>query len=142
MSAAEQIKDVDTTNPESKPKTPIFRDVADDDEKAAEKAKLEFRKTFYFECENPDDPSKPFAGNFTCHRLNIGEQGQVGVEKARLNAGLVVDRGTDWLHEAMAYLTYALSDAPEWWNPAAMFDPTPLREMFLYVKAWERSFRK
>jgi hypothetical protein len=98
-------------------------------------------KTVYIERKNPDD-GKTYSGDFTIRRMPIAVQGQVGAEISRLNGGLQVDSTTEFINTMLAHFKYAITKAPEWWNPQESFDVKLLREVFEAIMAHEQSFQR
>lgn len=111
------------------------------DAPASADKKLSFTKSFTLDYKSEED-GKRYVGTFTCQRLTIGASGQVRVMLARLNGGHTLDSGTNALHFMIAYLSFALTSTPEWWDPENSYDLELLRKIFDYVRQWESSFRK
>jgi hypothetical protein len=111
-------------------------------ESSESRRKIAFVHSFTFEYVSDEDDTHYGPSTFTCKRLTLGDAGQVGVMKARLNGGQAsVAPSIDWMHEMMAYLYHALTDAPDWWEPANFYDGKLLRSVYEYVRRWEDSFR-
>lgn len=81
-------------------------------------------------------------GNFLVKRLSLGEQAQIGVNKARLAQSLQVDPNTDSTLQMFAYLQAALIEKPDWFKPAEMFDDDLIIQVYRRCLAFEASFRK
>lgn len=132
----EEVKMPDPGTPGGLPRI-IDIETADDEEI---RKKLRFVKSFSFSHFSEDD-GVLYEGTFTAKRVNLGDIGQIAVMKSRLNAELVIHRNLDLMHEMLAYLTYALVKAPDWWNPAEFYDAQLLSSVYNYVRSWEDSFR-
>jgi hypothetical protein len=118
---------------------PVFNDAPSSE--ATPKEKLAFTKSFVFDYDSEEDDCR-YLGTFTCRRLTLGLLGQFGVYKAKLNGGERVDPYIDQLHEMVAYLSFALTSTPDWWEPEGSYDPVLVRSIYEYVRSWENSFRK
>jgi len=102
--------------------------------------KLAFTKTFNVEYIDPDT-GKRLIGTFTVERANLGALSQFGIIKARLNGGMTVDRGIDWMNEMIAFCQATLTDVPAWWDPATSYDQALLVKVYGHVRAFQDSFR-
>lgn len=112
-----------------------INDVETGDEK-----KLAFTKTFIVEYTDPDT-GKKVIGTFTVKRATLGDLGTFGILKSRLNGGLNVDGGIDWMNEMIAFCQATLTDTPAWWNPSDLYDQTLLVRVYGRVRAFQDSFR-
>jgi len=102
--------------------------------------KLAFVKTFNIEYIDPDT-GKKLIGTFTVERTNLGALSQFGIIKARLNGGMKVDAGIDWMNEMIAFCQVALTEVPSWWDPTTSYDQALLVKVYGHVRAFQDSFR-
>lgn len=132
----------DTQEQQNTPKDGvIIRDVTV--EGASKTKELKFERTFIMELTEEDGTHR--VGEFTVKRLNLGELGRVGVMRAQLNSSVAeeaISVVTHNLHEWIAYCTYAVVKAPEWFKPTEMFDATALSRVYQEARAFNASFRK
>lgn len=103
--------------------------------------KLSFTKTFHVDYVDPDTGQRS-TGSITVRRLSVSAYAEAGVRRAQLNNGLQVDAVTGFVNEMRAYLSVAITQAPEWWDLDNCYDLALLRATYDYVTAWEGSFRR
>lgn len=110
-------------------------------DKIAEKAQgLKFTKSFIVDAVLDEEK---LVGSFTVKRLTIGELGQYSVYKTQLNGGLLdVPETVDRLHEALAFLRFALVQQPDWFQPEVMYDPDVIYKVYNHCLEYQQSFRR
>lgn len=142
MSTAEE-KNNETLSTEEKKQDPnkpriVIKDT--DPEKIAEKAKLlKFAEPFIVEA---DIDGEHMVGTFVVKRLTIGELGQYSVFKTKLNGDLVeVPQPVERLHEAVAFLQFALVEQPDWFTPQTMYDVEVVYAVYDRCLAYQSKFR-
>lgn len=145
MSASKKYK-----VPEQKPFAPEIGDedvyVLDLSKHKSIEAKKELEKfkhghiyPFYVSKRVSDD--RVLDGTFVIKRLTFDEVGEVGVLKARLNQGLIVDNNTDFINWVIAYLKVAIVTAPTWWeDEETRFHGQLIRTVFEVALEWNNSF--
>jgi len=98
----------------------------------------------YFTVEVPQSIfyGKMLSGDFHQTKLSVGRMGRVGVEQARLNAGTIPDRETDFIHYKIAMCKVALVETPPWFADIEGFmDIDVLDRIYREVIRFENSFR-
>lgn len=67
-----------------------------------------------------NESGKTFKGDFTFHIMNLKRKAMADKKRAELNGGMEVSLNPEVLdlHFMIAYLRFALVDAPKWWIEA------------------------
>lgn len=93
-------------------------------------------KEFTIEHEFMDGTKK--VGQFTAHKLNMGEKIRVGVLKTRMGDGLSdLGKTYDDYAEAVALCRMSLTDKPDWFDPEDIVDDTLLWKVYREVAELE-----
>ena len=101
---------------------------------------------FHYKSEND---GRVYEGQFTCKKLSIMEISRLGVRKVQLNGGYHYDESRpgcgvephiDNMNSMLAHLELAVIQAPVWFNPEVMFDPSLIRAVYEVVVRFENSF--
>lgn len=100
----------------------------------------QYVKVFHIEYRDPESNAL-HTGTMVARRLTISAYAEQGVQKARLNGGLIVQGSTDFINEMRSYLAIVLTTTPDWWNLDESYDLMLMRAVYEYVLAWEGSFR-
>lgn len=107
-------------------------------------AEISFTKVFNLQYTD-ERTGAVLAGDFTVKRLTVGDVGKIAIRKAQLNGGQAedaIDVNTRWLHQMIAHLEYAITDAPKWWKPLDFYDAEPVEQLYEKVVEFELSFRR
>jgi len=92
---------------------------------------------------------RTYEGQFTCKKLSIMEISRLGVRKVQLNGGFHynedrpgygVEPHIDNMNSMLAHLELAVIQAPVWFNPEVIYDPSLLRAIYGEVAKFENSF--
>jgi len=117
-------------------------------EKLRESAPIDRQNQFFLRCLSEE--GKVLEGQFTAKRLSIREAGLVNVRRVQLNGGFYydentpgrgIDQQTDWIHQMMAHLEYALIQKPMWFNLNELMELDILCEVYKKVMDFETTFR-
>lgn len=92
---------------------------------------------------------RTYEGQFTSKKLSIMEISRLGVRKVQLNGGYYYDESRpgcgieahiDNMNSMLAHLELAVIQAPVWFNPEVLFDPSLIRAVYREVVKFENSF--